>query len=180
MRGSLRVCTLVATFAATGGTTGCSLILDFSDKAVPVDAMIDGPFPVSECAYKEPNDSIEQAAAITAQDAGPGAICPPIAPSGADDHDFYRFNVPSGATSVTIKITFDSRSNGDLDLRLWDPLNPTTFVSQSRGVGAGEMITCPAQSPACPTLAAQDYVFEVFPAVAGAVNDYMFTVDIAN
>lgn len=176
MRGSVRVCTLGAVIAAAVPGSGCSLILDFSDKAVPIDAMIDGPFPLSECLYKEPNDTIEQAAAVTAQDKGPGAICP----NTTDDHDFYRFNVPSGATSVTIKISFEARANGDLDLRLWDPLNPSNFISQSRGVGAGETITCPAQSPACPTLAAQDYVFEVFPAVGGSVNDYTFTVDIAN
>ena len=153
---------------------GCSLILDFSDKAIPIDAAIDGPFDPSECDYKEPNDSIATAATITTSDSGPAAICP----ATPDDHDFYRFTVPAGATSVTVKIIFTIRPNGDLDMRLWDPANPANFIAQSRGVGAGETIICPGASPSCPTLVAGDYVFEVFPGVSGEINDYTFAVDI--
>jgi Bacterial pre-peptidase C-terminal domain len=146
---------------------GCSLILDFSDSAIPKDAAIDMPYTQAECDYKEPNDTLDTAAMITTADVGPAAIC-----AGAtEDHDFYRFTVPAGTTSVTIKISFTSSPTGDLDLRLYDGTTHVV-VSQSRGFGNDETITCPASSPACAMLAAGDYIFEVFPAVNGAVNAY--------
>src|SRR5215470_18534373 len=101
----MRECLVGCALGAFVATSGCSLILDFSDKAIPIDAPIDGPFPPLECDYKEPNDSIDTAAAVTAADSGPAAICPGM----VDDHDFYRFTVPAGATSVTVKITFTVR-----------------------------------------------------------------------
>src|SRR6185437_15092429 len=44
---------------------GCSLVLDFSDKAIPKDAMTDAPYTADECAYKEPNDSFDTATSVT-------------------------------------------------------------------------------------------------------------------
>ena len=155
---------LASVFVASG--SGCSLILDFSDSAIPTDAAIDTPYTQAECDYKEPNDTLETAAMITPADVGPAAICA----GASEDHDFYRFTVPAGTTSVTIKISFTS-SIGDLDLRLYDGTTHVV-VSQSRSFGDDETITCPASSPACAMLAAGDYIFEVFPAVNGAVNAY--------
>jgi len=145
---------------------GCSLILDFSDKAIPKDARPDAPYTQAECDYKEPNDTAATAAAITPADTGPAAIC-----AGAvDDHDFYKITVPAATTKVEIRISY-MYLNGDIDLRLDDKSGATT-MPQSRGFGNEEVIVCPGASPMCPALAAGDYVFEVFPAVAGSVNAY--------
>jgi len=152
---------------------GCSYLLDFSDQAIPRDAAPDAPYVQAECDYKEPNDSAATAALITAADTGPAAIC---AASGSEDHDFYRFTVPARTARVEVKITYDYRPTGDLDLRLYGRTgNP---VAESRGFGDTELISCPGAAPACPALPADDYVFEVFPAVTGAVNAYTFALAI--
>ena len=142
--------------------TGCSLLLDFSDQAIPRDA----PYTQAECAYKEPNDTAATAAAITPADTGPAAIC-----AGAtEDHDFYRFTMPSGITKVAITISTTYRPGGDLDLRLYDKTG-TMMLSQSTSFSDDEVITCPSTASNCPMLTADDYVFEVFPAI-GSVNAY--------
>src|SRR3954465_5735241 len=130
---------------------GCSLVLDFSSSAVPVDAMIDAPYTQDQCDYKEPNDTIDTAAVITPADVGPAAICA----SDPEDHDLYKFTVPAMTAKVTTKSTFENRPSGDLDLKLWGATG--TMIAQSRGFGNDETITCPAASPACPMLAAGDY-----------------------
>src|SRR5690242_18799559 len=79
---------------------GCSLLLDFSDQAIPADASPDAPFDAAECTYKEPNDSLAAAAAIAPSDTGPAAICP----GATEDHDFYRFTVPAAVTRVEIRV----------------------------------------------------------------------------
>jgi len=153
-------------------SAGCSLVLDFSNSAIPIDAMIDAPYTQEQCEYKEPNDSVDTAAMITSADTGTAAICG----GETEDHDFYKFTVPAATTKVVIKLTFTNRPSGDLDLRLSDTTG--AMISQSRGFGNEETITCPATSPACPTLAAGDYVFEVFPALTGAVNLYDFSLTL--
>jgi len=151
---------------------GCSLVLDFSSSAVPIDAEIDAPYLQEQCDYKEPNDSFDTAAVITEADTGTGAIC-----AGAfEDHDFYRFTVPDLTASVSVKLTFTNRPSGDLDLKLLDATG--VMIAQSRGFGDEELIVCPAASPACPMLTAGDYIFEVFPALTGAVNSYDFALTI--
>ena len=45
-------------------------------------------------------------------------------------------------------------------------------------LGNEEAITCPAASPLCMKLAPDDYVFEVFPGLAGSVNSYTFQLTI--
>lgn len=154
---------------------GCSLILDFSDSAAPADAMADTPYTPAECEYMEPNESVSSPAMITAADTGPAAICGSEA--GPEDHDFYKFTVPDAAT-VTIAITFTNRPGGDLDMKLYDATG--AMVSQSRGFGDGESITCPNMTPACAQLAAGDYIFEVFPAVTGSVNSYTISLTGVN
>jgi len=149
---------------------GCSLVLDFSDKAIPKDAMTDAPYTADECTYKEPNDSLDTAAVITATDTGPAAIC-------ADDPgDFYKITIGT-ASSVTFAIQFTNRPGGDLDLELLDSTG--TQKSISRGFGDGETIACPGSAPPCSALTPGDYVMRVFPAVQGAVNQYTFSVQVA-
>jgi hypothetical protein len=163
---------LVAALLALGAG-GCSLLLDFSDQAVPPDASPDAPFDAADCAYKEPNDSLAAAAAIAPSDTGPAAICP----GAAEDHDFYRFTVPPGATRVELRVDTAFRPGGDLDLRLYDGAG--AVLAQSHSFSDEERIVCPGSVPACPALAAGDHVFEVLPAVTGAVNRYTFTLAIA-
>jgi hypothetical protein len=151
---------------------GCSLILDFSDRAVPADAGPDAPYSAQECAYKEPNDSVAAAASIAPGDTGPAAIC-----AGAvEDHDYYRFIVPSGTTRVEIRVDAMFRRGGDLDLKLYD--TSATMLSESRTFMDQERITCPGTVPGCAALAPGAYVFEVFPAMMGEVNRYTFTLTL--
>jgi hypothetical protein len=149
---------------------GCSLILDFSDDAIPRDAGPDAPYSDQECLYKEPNDTIDTAAPITTADTGPAAIC-----AGVDDRDFYRLTLPA-MTKVEIRLETTFRTGGDLELRFYDndgaPQFSMGFVDQERIVCPG-----PGQPTACPALAAGDYVFEVFPAT-GSVNRYTFAVTL--
>ncbi|MBX3160739.1 MAG: PPC domain-containing protein [Deltaproteobacteria bacterium] len=163
--------TLLALATLAGG---CSLVLDFSESAIPKDAGIDAPFSQEECDYKEPNDSAETAAVLVPGDVGPAAIC---STGGTDDHDFYRVTVPANTASVTFRITFVNRPTGDLDLRLLDKTGGTV-LARSTGFGNFEEITCPGASPVCAALAPDDYVFEVFPALTGSVNRYDIALTI--
>ena len=159
----IRAALVVLGLACAGG---CSLVLDFGPGAVPADGG-DLPYTRADCEYKEPNDSPAEAKPFEATDTGPAAICA----GEAEDRDFYRFTVPPGTASVSVRVTFVSRPSGDLDLRITDASGATTF-GQSRGFEEVELVTCPGSSPVCPTLGAGDYLFEVFPAVPGAVNRY--------
>jgi hypothetical protein len=147
---------------------GCSWILDFSDSAIPKDAQVDGPYTQAACDYKEPNNTIATAAVVTPADTGPAAICA----GPVDDHDFYKFTVPPGTTKVELRISTTYRPGGDLDLRLYDKLGTVPPLSQSNNFSNDEVITCPGVAPPCAALAADDYVFEVFPARTGAGNSY--------
>jgi hypothetical protein len=148
----------------------CSFILDF-DEPPPADASIDAPYTQAECDFKEPNDSVAEAAMIDATEAGPAAICAPTM-GGAEDVDYYKFTVSSA--TVTVGIAFKNRPGGDLDIKLLDSAGG--MVAQSRGFGDGETIVCPGASPSCPMLAAGDYILQVFPAVAGSVNSYTISI----
>lgn len=167
----LRECLLGLVVASLGSVLGgCSLVLDFSDSAIPVDAAPDAPFTQAQCDYLEPNNSVAEAVVITPAETGTAAICP----GDVEDHDFYKFTVPAGTTSVAVSILFTSRPTGDLDLKLLDPAG--TMLAQSRGFVDNETITCPSASPSCPTLAEGEYVIEVFPALLGAVNSYSLSL----
>lgn len=150
---------------------GCSLLLDFSDGAIPVDAAADAPFSEALCGYGEPNDTPATATLVRASDTGPAAICP-AAPA---DHDFYRLTVPTGTAIVTIAIQLLS-ATGDLDLALYDASGARPLAA-SHGFGDTERIACP--SATCAALAPGDYLFEVLPGVDGAVNDYRFSVALS-
>ena len=54
-------------------TAGCSLILDFSNKAIPIDAAIDAPYTDVECMYKEPNDTVDTASVVPLSAASSGS-----------------------------------------------------------------------------------------------------------
>ncbi|HEY0483007.1 MAG TPA: PPC domain-containing protein [Kofleriaceae bacterium] len=149
---------------------GCSWVLDFSDRAIPADARPDAPYTLAECSYKEPDDSFATAAAITAADTGPAAICA----GTTEDHDFYRFTVPPGTARVQIRVSTTYRVGGDLDLRLYDRTG--AIVARSTGFADDEVLDCAAGALACPRLAAEDHVFEVYPGVTGSVNRYTFAV----
>ncbi len=164
---------LSALVAAIAPLTGCSLILDFSPKAVPIDAAIDAVYSQDECDYKEPNDTLATAAIVVPGDTGPAAVC--ANSDGTEDDDYYQFPVPTGTTSVTITVDFIERAGGDLDLRLFDVSNGS-MLSESVGFGNEEKIVCPGSSPSCVSLAAGNYAFEVFPGEPGAVNDYTFSL----
>ncbi len=153
---------------------GCSLVLDFSESQIPKDAQIDGPVSQEECDFKEPNDRVDAAAVLLTTDVGPAAIC---ANAGVDDRDFYKITVPDMTASVSITITFVNTPTGDLDLRLYDKTG-AMVLAQSRGFGNEERIVCPAASPACAMLAPDDYVLEVFPALAGSQNRYDLALTI--
>jgi len=151
---------------------GCSLILDFSDSAAPHDAAIDAVYTQEQCDYLEPNDSVPEAHMVATGESGTAAICAPTMMGGAEDHDFYRFTV--AAVPFTVGILFTNRPGGDLDIKVYS--SDGTLLSQSRGFGDGEMLTCPGNSPACPSVSPGDFVLEVFPAVVGAVNTYTLTL----
>jgi hypothetical protein len=148
---------------------GCSLILDFSDSAAPHDAAIDAVYTQAQCDYLEPNDSLDMPTMVTAADNGTAAICAPTMMGGAEDHDFYKFTVTS--VPFTVAIQFTNRAGGDLDMKVYNAADHT-LLGQSRGFGDGETLTCPGSSPACPTVSPGDFIVEVFPALAGAVNTY--------
>lgn len=150
---------------------GCSLILDFSDRAIPKDAAIDSRFTAAECAYGEPNDTAATAHALQSGETGPAAIC--TTPGGTDDVDYYSFQVPMGTMATTIDISFQNQI-GDLDLALYD--GNATFITASRGFSDGESIVCPGTTPSCAALAPGTYIFEVLPATTGVQNDYTFSV----
>jgi len=156
----------LAAVVALAPAAGCSLILDFSDSQIPIDAAPDAPYTEEQCGYMEPNNSLAEAPLITPADVGPAAICA----EDPEDRDFYKFTVPADTASVTVRIAFTNRPSGDLDLRIFDSAG--TMVAQSRGFLDGETLVCPALSPRCDALVPGDYVFEVFPALVGSVNSY--------
>jgi hypothetical protein len=165
----VRECACVLLVSAAG----CSLVLDFSDQAIPGDAQADAPYTQTECDYKEPNNTAAMAAPVSPSDAGPAAICP----GTVEDHDFYRFTVPAMTAVVSIRLSTMNRPGGDLDLRLYS-LGNATPIARSTGFGDDELISCPSAAPTCPMLVAGDYVFEVYPALSGAVNRYTFTLSL--
>jgi len=143
---------------------GCSLVLDFSDRA-PADA------PLAECGYLEPNETAAAAAPLAAGEAVSAAIC-------ADaDRDFYRFALSARPSSLELRLSHAART-GDLDLRLWNA-DATIQLAAARGFGDDEILTCPGAAPACAPLAAGAYVVEVFPATQGARSTYRLALAVA-
>jgi hypothetical protein len=152
---------------------GCSLILDFSDSAGILDAPApDSFYTAAECAYDEPDDTLQTAATVTTSDSGPAAICA----GGTTDLDFYKLTVPDGTLTVTIGISYQPRgTTGDLDLSLYDASD--TVIASDTDFSNMKMIVCPSSTePVCSMLAAGDYTFEVSPSSPGNINDYTFSI----
>jgi hypothetical protein len=166
----VRECLFGLTSIALAALGGCSLVLDFSDENIPKDAY-DLPYTPEQCTYYEPNDSVAAAPAIV-----DGMTNAAICLGDVEDHDFYKFTVPMGATSVVVNLTFAESATGDLDLKLYDATG--SLLAQSRQVTASETITCPSMESGCATLAPGDYVFEVYPALMVNKNAYDFSVTV--
>ena len=58
------------------GGSGCSLILDFSPSAIPVDAEIDAAYSQEECDYREPNNAPAEAMPFAASESSTGDTAP--------------------------------------------------------------------------------------------------------
>jgi hypothetical protein len=147
---------------------GCSALLDWSDEQIPKDAY-DLPYTPEPCTYLEPNDTLETAAVYDPAMPAAGAICQ----QAPVDHDFYKITVTDNA-SVTVTLTFPE--GGDLDLRLFDAGG--SQHAQSRDVTTTETITCPSDASGCATLAAGDYIVEVYPALDTGFNAYQLDVAV--
>lgn len=146
---------------------GCSFVLDFSEEQdAGIDAISgDGPDP---CALFEPNDSLDQPAAID-----PGTYSLGICPAG--ENDFMSFSVGDGA-DVTIRISFtNTDGGGDLDLRLYDASNQGV-VDVSEGFGDEEMISRTVGGGNA--LAAGDYIIQVFPFSPMIQNNYVLELSV--
>jgi hypothetical protein len=158
---------LVLFVTAIGGSSGCSLVLDFSDPPGPADASVPDAVPAAACDFGEANDTRTTAhtlAPISGQAAG---ICDP------GDRDFFAIQVVEGQT-MTFTITFaQDGSHGDLDMRLLDGAD--AIIARSLSTDADEGITCPGAAPSCPALAAGNYFIEIFGFADSTVNGY--TID---
>jgi hypothetical protein len=157
---------------ALAGSGGCSLILDFSNKAIPVDAAPLDADPA--CAFDEPNNAATSAASVTTADTGPAAICPGV--GSTDDFDFYRFEVPANTSSVILQLAYQPRTNGDLALAIDDSTGAQLAMESDSSTT--KTIVCPALDGSCGTLVAGTYLFEVSPLVPGNANDYSFSLTI--
>lgn len=152
--------------------TGCSLLLDFSDGAIPKDAPPDV-FTVAECSFDEPNDTFDTATPRAPGEVAMAALCA----DGFQDKDFYKFTVPAATTTVTLGITFDTLA-GDLDLHLFDSAG--TEKAFSAGNQDNEQIVCPGVTPACDLgqpITEGDYVFEVR-SLANIQNTYSISITL--
>jgi hypothetical protein len=156
--------------------TGCSLILDFSDSAIPIDA---APFTVEDCSFGEPNNTFEDATPIALTDLVTAGICG----RETDDRDFYKFTVPAGTATLQIDVTgFDSKI-GDLDLYLYNAQSQQQALSA--GVQDSERIVCPGAAPRCdlgmtPPIAEGEYTFEVRGGTPGTQNRYDIAITITS
>jgi len=163
-----RLFTILAIMSA--GSSGCSLILNFSDSAIPKDAGPPDADPA--CSFDEPNDDATDAASITTADTGPAAIC--TKPDGAPDLDFYRFEVPDMTATVTVQIVYQPAVNGDLALAITDPTGAT--IASESDSSTTKSITCPGAT--CGMLATGTYELEVAGLTPADTNEYTFSLTL--
>ena len=165
--GTGRALVALAWFALALASSGCQLLLDFSelsdggpreDGSVPADAS-------ALCAANEPNDAFDMATAVTT--GAIGAVC------GAGDRDFYGFTV-DGNQDLEVVVTFTAGADTDLELNLVDSTG--AVVTVSTGLDADERIE---QSMALGNrLAAGDYAAEIFGRTESVANEYELIVTI--
>lgn len=163
-----RLIVLALAFAASG----CSLILDFSDSQIPIDAPPDI-FTVAECSFDEPNDSFAAATPRTTGETVNAALCA----DGFQDVDFYKITIPAATTTLTVALTF-STLQGDLDLHLYDSAG--TEKAFAAGNLDNEQIVCPGTTPVCDIgmpITEGDYVVEVR-SLANVQNTYSLAITL--
>ncbi len=161
----------IGAVAALGAlVTACSLILDFDDPPAPPDAQTIDAIPAAACDFGEPNDNRTVAAPLDPVMGQSAAIC------GAGDRDFYSIQIADGqALSFTILFP-QTGGRGDLDMRLLDDVGG--IVARSLSTDPDEAIICPGASPACPVLAAGNYVIEVFGFSPDVENGYTINYEL--
>ncbi len=165
LRGAGRALVALAWIALAAASSGCQLLLDFSeladggasdDSAVPADAS-------ALCSAGEPNESFDAAVAVST--GALGAVC------GEGDLDFYKFTV-DGNQDVEVVVNFTAGEETDLELNLVDSTGAVLTVST--GLDGDERIE---QSQALGNrLAAGDYAAEIFGRTATASNEYELIV----
>jgi hypothetical protein len=135
MSGSYRrpaSCAPLGLLVAVLFASGCSLILDFSDKADAgpnSDADVVDAGPVGDggdpCAAFEPNDALAEAYPIEPGTYSPLAICP------SGDDDYFSF-VLAEARDMVVEALFDNQGGaGDLEMRLYNSLGEIIANSQN-------------------------------------------------
>ncbi len=163
---------LVAALSMLGA--GCSLLLDFDNKADAGPQSDATAFDAGGvegdggdgCSSFEPNNDISTAVTISDGTTAPLGICP------AGDRDFYKFTL-TGGQDTTIIITFDNMGgSGDLEMRLYNGIG--AVVESSNGFGNSETITRAAGTQ----LAAGDYIIEVFGFTNNVENAYSLELTI--
>ncbi len=104
-----------------GTSAGCSLLLDFSEKADAgsgEDANAIDAGPVGDggdpCTAYEPNDALAEAIAIEPGTYEPLAICP------AGDDDYFSFVVGDNQDMVVEALFSNQGGAGDLEMRLYN------------------------------------------------------------
>lgn len=162
-----RALAALAWMALAASSSGCQLLLDFSeladggasdDGAVPADAS-------ALCAAGEPNDSFETATAVSS--GALGAVC------GGGDRDLYKFTV-DGNQDVEVVVSFTAGADTDLELDLVDAAG--TVLTVSTGLDGDERIE---QSAALGNrLAAGDYAAEIYGRTDAVSNEYELIVTI--
>jgi hypothetical protein len=157
MPGSLLRC---AGYASALLATGCSLVLDFSDRVDTSNTVS-----VEACQASEPNDSLG-----AAQDLAPGSYQLAVCPVG--DRDYFSIDVGSNQ-DLTVVIEFDHRGGaGDLDLALFNLAG--NMIDESARATDEERIE---RTNAMGTqLAAGVYVVEIFGFEDSIQNAYSLTL----
>ena len=157
----------LAGIALLAASSGCQLLLDFSELADggPTDDSAASADASALCATGEPNDTFETATAVTT--GALGAVC------GGGDLDFYGFTV-DGNQDLELVLNFTAGAETDLELNLVDSTGAVLTVST--GLDADERIE---QSEALGNrLAAGDYAAEVFGRSETVTNEYELIVTL--
>lgn len=165
---------LGAVLVGVAAVSGCTLLLDFDQPAVPAgDAGVDGGLAdAGEDAApdpNEPNDDFAAATPITPGTHGPYRIEPKT------DADFYVFTVETdaGMAQVAIELFF-SQAMGDLDLYLYSSANLTTPLAKSEGFVDNERIPMTGSL----SLDAGTYYIKVASFMGTAENQYTLSLTV--
>jgi hypothetical protein len=140
-------------------SSGCSLLLDFSEPELPK-------FPDEECAAGEPNDLPAEATPLPAEPVA-AALC---RRDDGPDVDFFTLTVAPGQLITQLALRFSQAGGeGDLDLYLYDATG-NTELGKAVSDDSDETLTC--LSAACPhTLLPGTYLVEVREALRSLVGN---------